>query len=176
MTAKTETETLLELATAAEATARTEAETWNATHRDLAARDRAIAGELATVAGELRAGRLAELTGEKVAGLATLAQHERDLQAEAAEVTARLAIAESEQARTNAIFHSAAEALAMAQIAVAREANVAEAAALNLEINEILGVLSDKLNRRHELERDSPFRWDDPHIPNARKPRAIQIP
>jgi hypothetical protein len=158
---KTEAEERLAIAAAAEATARAEADTWSVTHRDLDTRNRAIVGELATIAGDLRAGRMAELTGSKVPGLAALAAKQKALETEAAEVAARLEIAASEAARTHDIFARSAETLAYAQIAVDNEKRVAEAFALDAQIADLLPTLAGLLNRRHELETAAPYRWDD---------------
>ena len=173
-TVKTDAETKLETLLAAEAEVRPEAEGWNGTRQKLEARSRELVGELATIAGELRDGRMSELRGEKVPGLAALATRERDLLAEQAETAERLSIASAEWQRTNGILAAAVEARSWAAVAVQREAAVAEAAALDHEINDLLGVLGEKLNRRHALSPSAPFRWDG--IPNAFAPRAIQLP
>jgi hypothetical protein len=172
-TVKTDAETKLETLLAAEAEIRPEAETWNGTRQKLEARSRELAGELATVAEQLRDGRMAELRGEKV-GLAALATRERDLLAEQAETAERLSIASAEWQRANGVLAAAVEARSWAAVAVQREAAVAEAAELDSEINEALAVITDLLNRRHAVEPSAPFRWDG--IPNAFAPRAIQLP
>ena len=174
-TVKTDAETKLENLLAAEAEIRPEAETWNGTRQKLEARSRELAGELATVAEQLRDGRMAELRGEKGPGsMAALATRERDLLAEQAETAERLSIASAEWQRANGVLAAAVEARSWAAVAVQREAAVAEAAELDSEINEALAVITDLLNRRHAVEPSAPFRWDG--IPNAFAPRAIQLP